>query len=314
MPKLNEVGGRMLNLPTYVIVTPARNEARYIELTIKSVIAQTVRPLKWVIVSDGSTDGMDEIVSRYATDHAWIELVRMPERTERHFAGKVHAFNAGYARMNGLQYDVVVNLDADVSFGEDYFSFLLQRLAEDPQLGLVAGRLVDVVSNQSYNYKITGTEYVSGPCQAFRLQCFGAIGGYQPRKSGGVDVVAVLSARAKGWQTRTFTEKPYYHHRPMNGAKMKGARERLHTGYKDYLLGNHPAWEVFRSLYQMRSRPYLIGGVLIFVGYFWMWLSRAERTMPKDLIEFRRKEQIERLRSVFRRAARASSALALLGG
>jgi len=304
----------MLNLPTYVIVTPARNEAQYIELTIKSVIAQTVRPLKWVIVSDGSTDGMDEIVSRYATDHAWIELVRMPERTERHFAGKVHAFNAGYARMNGLQYDVIVNLDADVSFGEDYFSFLLQRLAEDPQLGLVAGRLVDVVSNQSYNYKITGTEYVSGPCQAFRRQCFGAIGGYQPLKSGGVDVVAVLSARAKGWQTRTFTEKPYYHHRPMNGAKMKGARERLHTGYKDYLLGNHPAWEVFRSLYQMGSRPYVIGGVLIFVGYFWMWLSRAERTMPKDLIEFRRKEQIGRLRSAFRRAAGASGALALPGG
>ena len=302
----------MLSLPTYVIVTPARNEAQYIELTLKSVIAQTVRPLKWVIISDGSTDGMDEIVSRYAKDHAWIELVRMPERSERHFAGKVHAFNAGYARMSGLQYDVIVNLDADVSFDEDYFSFLLQRMTENHSLGLVGGRLVDVTSNKQY--KVADLEYVSGPCQVFRRECFEAIGGYRPLKSGGVDVVAVLSARAKGWQTRTFTEKPYYHHRPMNGAKMKGARERLHTGYKDYLLGSHPAWEVFRSLYQMGSRPYVIGGVFIFVGYFWMWLSRAERTMPKDLIEFRRKEQIERLRCVFRRAARASSALALLGG
>ena len=162
----------MLNLPTYVIVTPARNEAQYIELTIKSVIAQTVRPLKWVIVSDGSTDGMDEIVSRYATDHAWIELVRMPERTERHFAGKVHAFNAGYARMSGLQYDVVVNLDADVSFDEDYFSFLLQRLAEDPQLGAGRGAARRRRFESKLQLQDPGTEYVSGPCQAFRRAVF----------------------------------------------------------------------------------------------------------------------------------------------
>jgi glycosyltransferase involved in cell wall biosynthesis len=304
----------MPTLPTYVIVTPARNEARFIELTIKSVLAQTVRPLRWVIVSDGSTDGMDDIVRRYAIDHPWIELARMPERRERHFAGKVHAFNAGYARMAGLPFDVVVNLDADVSFGEDYFRYLLQKLAEDQRLGLVAGRLVDVVSNQSYNYKLTGTEYVSGPCQVFRRACFEAIGGYRPLKSGGVDVVAVLSARAKGWQTKTFIEKVYYHHRPMNGAKMKGVRERLHTGYKDYLLGNHPAWEIFRSLYQMRNRPYVIGGVFIFIGYFWMLLNRAERTIPKDLMEFRQKEQIERLNCLFRRTSRANVTLNLPGG
>ncbi len=88
---------------TYVLITPARNEAAFIELTIKSVIGQTVLPLKWVIVSDGSTDGTDEIVKKYIGEHPWIELVRMPERVERHFAGKVHAFNAGYARVRGLE-------------------------------------------------------------------------------------------------------------------------------------------------------------------------------------------------------------------
>src|SRR6516164_2564083 len=104
----------MLDLPSYVIVTPARNEAQFIELTIRSVLAQTVRPLKWVIVSDGSTDGMDDIVGKYA-EYRWIELVRMPERRERNFAGKVYAFNAGCARMIGLRYEVIVNLDADTS-------------------------------------------------------------------------------------------------------------------------------------------------------------------------------------------------------
>jgi glycosyltransferase involved in cell wall biosynthesis len=112
-----------MTLPTYVLITPARNEAQFIELTIQSVVAQTVRPLKWVIVSDGSTDGTDEIVSRYALDHPWIELVRMPERRERHFAGKVHAFRAGHAVVKDLDYSVIGSMDADISFDDEYFSW-----------------------------------------------------------------------------------------------------------------------------------------------------------------------------------------------
>src|SRR3989304_8081751 len=116
-------------LLSYVLITPARNEAAFIELTIESMIKQTVLPIKWVIVSDGSTDGTDDIVKRYTTEHKWIELVRMPERAERHFAGKVHAFNAGYARVKDLKYDIVGSLDADISFEEDYFFYLLGRFA-----------------------------------------------------------------------------------------------------------------------------------------------------------------------------------------
>ena len=111
----------MTRILSYVIITPARNEARFIELTLRSVIAQSVLPLKWVIVSDGSTDGTDEIVKRYATDYPYIELVQMPERRERNFAGKVHAFNAGYSKVKDLNYDVIVSLDADISFDIDYF-------------------------------------------------------------------------------------------------------------------------------------------------------------------------------------------------
>src|SRR3989475_1809964 len=120
---------------TYVLITPARNEAKFIELTIKSVVGQTVRPAKWVIVSDGSTDGTDDIVRKYAAEHDWIELVRMPERKERHFAGKVHAFNAGYAKVKNLKYELIGSLDGDISFDQDYFAFLLDRFSEVPRLG-----------------------------------------------------------------------------------------------------------------------------------------------------------------------------------
>jgi hypothetical protein len=113
--------------------------------------------------------------------------------------------------------------------------------------------------------------------------------------------VAVLSARKKGWGVRAFTEKVCLHHRQMNGAQMSGLRERLHRGRMDYLLGSHPLWEVFRSVYQMKNKPYVIGGILIFAAYFWRQLFGVERTMPEDLIAFRRKDQMERLKQVFHR-------------
>src|SRR5207247_2806079 len=130
--RAREVAGR----PSYVLVTAARNEAAFIELTIRSVVAQTARPLRWVIVSDGSTDGTDEIVKSYARDYPWIELVQMPARRERHFAGKAYAFNAGLAQIESLSYEAIGNLDADVSFDEEYFAFLMARLAEDQSLGV----------------------------------------------------------------------------------------------------------------------------------------------------------------------------------
>jgi len=119
---------------SYVLITPARNEAQYIELTLKSVVAQDVLPLKWVIVSDGSTDGTDGIVAGYAAEHPWIELVRMPERKERNFAGKVLAFNAGWDQVKEMEFDAVGSVDADASFEPDYFAFLLESWPRIPGL------------------------------------------------------------------------------------------------------------------------------------------------------------------------------------
>src|SRR5271155_5278962 len=286
----------------YVLITPARNEADYIELTLKSVVAQSVVPLKWVIVSDGSTDGTDDLVRKYAADHRWIELLQMPERKERHFAGKALAVNAGHARMEGLQYDVIGNLDADVSFDPDYFAFLMDRFAENPKLGV--GGTAFREGNLSYNYEFVGIEHVSGMCQMFRRECFEAIGGYPAIRSGGIDLIAVLSARAKGWETRTFVERTFVHHRSQGGALHTGLRERLHMGRKDYLLGNHPMWEVFRSVYQMAHKPYFVGGLLVLAAYFWNAVSRVKRSIPDELMAIRRSDQLKRLKLVVQRRFR----------
>jgi glycosyltransferase involved in cell wall biosynthesis len=283
----------MLKLPTYVLVTPARNEAQYIELTIQSMIAQTLPPLKWVIVSDGSTDGTDEIVNKYLSDHHWIELLRMPERRERHFAGKVHAFNAGYARVKDLNPDVVGNLDADVSFEPAHFEFLITKMGENPSLG-VAGAPFREGSFQ-YDYRFTNIENVWGGCQLFRRECFEHIGGYIPLKGGCIDHVAVLSARLKGWRTRTFTERVCLHHRQMGTALNGGLKASFKFGAKDYTVGNHPLWELFRTVYQMKNRPFIVGGLAIGLGYAWSLVTRVEIPLTPELVAFVRREQMQRL-------------------
>lgn len=280
---------------TYVLITPARNEAQYIELTITSVIAQTIRPLRWIIVSDGSTDGTDEIVQRYATDHSWIELIRMPERRERNFAGKVYAFNAGYDRVRDLQFDALGCVDGDASFDESYFSFLLEKLAEDPRLGL-AGTAFREASSQSYDYRFVSIEHVTGICQLFRRQCFEEIGGYVPAKGGAIDRIANIAVRMHGWKTRTFPEKQYFHHRQMGTAQNSLLMARFKDGAKDYAVGSHPLWEFFRILYQMGRKPLITGACALCWGYVWSAVRGLPRPVSAEMVAFLRREQMHRLR------------------
>ncbi len=286
-----------MNLPSYVVITPARNEAQFIELTLKSVVAQMVKPLKWVIVSDGSTDGTDEIVKRYAASNPWIELLRMPERQERHFAGKVFAFNAGHEHVKSLKYDVIVSLDGDTSFDEEYFGFLLGKLAADPALGLVGTPFQEASTSETYDYRFVSIEHVSGACQVFRRECFEAIGGYVPVAGGGIDHIAVLTARMKGWKTMTFTDKVCLHHRKMGTAQRSSLMASFKTGARDYALGGHPLWECFRTVYQMTKRPFFIAGLLLGAGYFWALVRREDRPVSPELIAFRRHEQMVRLKN-----------------
>jgi len=287
-------------LPTYALVTPARNEAAFIHETIQSVVAQKVLPVKWIIVSDGSTDGTDGVVRPYTAAHRWIELVTLPERAERNFAGKVAAFNAGVARLAGVEYDIIGNLDADVSFDPEYFSFLLGKLAEDPTLGLVGTPYRDPL-NEMYDYRYVSIEQVTGPCQVFRRQCFEAIGGYMPVIGGAIDRIADIAARMKGWKTRTFTEKIYVHHRPTGTAQQGWLKSKFRDGGKDYSVGTSLIWELGRASYQMTKKPLVLGGLATGTGYFWSLVRRVERPVSREMVEFCRHEQMARLKALFKR-------------
>jgi glycosyltransferase involved in cell wall biosynthesis len=326
---------------TYALITPARNEADLIENTIKSVIAQTARPIRWIIVSDGSTDGTDDIVRKYAAQHPWIELLRLPERRDRQFAAKAHAFNAAYAlvkqgslntqhstnsalRTPHSAFDapfspqslstihdplsslpaLVGNLDADITFDPEYYAFLLSKFAERPRLGVAGTPFVedfDRPESHTYDHANANLDHVSGAVQLFRRECFDEVGGYIPVKGGAIDWIAVTTARMKGWETRTFTEKICFHHRKLGtGTGANGQlRMRFHYGKKAYYVGGHPLWELSRGIFAMRRKPVILGGLYFIAGYIWAALQRIERPVSPELIRFHRGEQMKRFRALF---------------
>jgi glycosyltransferase involved in cell wall biosynthesis len=288
---------------SYVLVTPARNEEAFIEKTIQSVIHQTVLPLKWVIVDDGSTDKTASIVSRYLEDHPWIEMVQRPPRKERHFGGKVDSFNAGFQRVKDLPYEVIGNLDADISFDNDFIEFLLTKMSKDPRLG-VAGTIFKEEGYSSETDSFEGHRHVAGQCQLFRRECWDEIGGYIPHRAGGIDWMAVITARMKGWETESFREKWFFHYRPLGTAERGVIASAFVYGQKDYYLGGHPLWELCRVAYRMTKPPFIVSGAALGLGYFWTLVRRAPRPVSSELMAFHRKEQMTKLRAIFKSLVR----------
>lgn len=287
----------------YVLVTPARNEAAFIEKVIESVVSQTVLPAKWVIVDDGSTDDTATIVGRYVEHYPWIELVQMPQRRDRSFAAKVGAFNTGYEKVKDVDYEVLGNLDADITFDADYIEFLLIKFQENPKLG-VAGTVFEEKGYSSERQSFEGHYHVAGGCQMFRKSCFEAVGGFIPNKAGGVDWMAVTSARMMGWKTRSFREKSFFHHRHLGTAERGAFAAIFSYGEKDYYLGGHPIWELFRVVYRAVKKPYIMNGVALGLGYCWAFIRRTPRPVSRELMAFHRKEQMVKLKAILKNVVR----------
>ena len=288
----------------YVLVTAAKNEEALIEHTLRSVVSQTVLPHRWVIVDDGSTDRTAAVVAQYASEHPFIELVSRPPRAERSFAGKAHAVNDAVARFDPDDVEIVANLDADVSFEPDYIGFVLEKFRAEPGLGVAGTPFTQDGDYDSTRDSFEGENYVAGPFQLFRHRCFRDIGGYLPNPAGGVDWIAVMTARMRGWTVRCFADKRFHHHRSM-GTAQRGEVAALYSyGQKDYYLGGSPIWQVFRVAYRMAKKPYVAGGLALAAGYTWAAVRRVKRPVGPELMAFHRTDQMRKLRAILADLAR----------
>jgi glycosyltransferase involved in cell wall biosynthesis len=284
----------------YILITAARNEQAFIARTLDSVAAQSQLPERWIIVDDGSTDRTAEIVGGYEKRFPWITLIHRPKREGRNFAAKADAVNAALAQLQNIEFEILGNLDADVSFKPDYMEFLMQKFSADPKLGVAGTPFTQEGDYDSTRDSFEGENFVAGPCQLFRRDCFREISGYSASRAGGVDWIAVMTARLKGWKTKSFAEKRFHHHRSMGTAEKGKLAALFSYGQKDYYLGGSPVWQLFRVTYRTAKRPYLLGGLALLLGYGWAAIRRVKRPVSDELMQFHRLEQMKKLKSILR--------------
>ena len=292
-----EAVGRISHHRPYALVTAARNERDVIKLVLDSVVTQTVKPQIWVVVSDGSVDGTDDLVRRYAKKHPFIKLCRNDEPTERNTAAKVNAINKGIEALAQTNYAYIGNLDADVSFGESYFETLIERFGSDEKLGVIGGRIFHLDSHGRAREMKASTESVAGAVQFFRRECFEQIGGYLPITGGMEDGIAEITARYNGWKTRSYEDLPVVHHRQLGTVERSVYEARFQAGATAYVVGFGFAYHVLRAVSRVSERPYVIGTALVIAGYLWALLSRKPRVVSDEIARFIRREQLMRLAS-----------------
>ena len=284
---------------TYVLITPARNEEDHIGQTIQSVVAQSILPLKWIIVSDASTDKTDEIALAYARRFDFIELIRADGDKKRNFGSKAKIIKIGYEHLKAYDFDYIGNLDADVTFDENYFENILGKFHVNAKLGIAGGVICDVIKGEINHPTISANWSVCGAIQLFRRKCYEDIGGYIPIKRG-IDAIAEVMARMQGWEVRSFPEFKVLHHRSTGTAEQSALSARLKLGNQDYTLGYTPLFEMSRCLYRTVEKPYIIGAMLILVGYLNAWLRKEDLLVPMDVKNYLKIEQTQRLKHLFR--------------
>ncbi|MFP4379511.1 MAG: glycosyltransferase [Candidatus Sumerlaeia bacterium] len=287
------------NIAKYVIFTPARDEEKFIGNVLDSVVNQSWKPLKYVVISDASSDRTDEIVREYARQYSFVELVRRESDMARDFGSKVFAIKEGLSRFDGMDYDFMGNLDADVSFEPDYFEKLISRMGRNPELGIAGGIICDRIHGKMVPVFIDPEWSVSGGVQMFRRETFETIGGYTPLSRGGIDATAEFMTRMHGWKVRTFTDLLVCHLRPVGALRGGMVRARCKQGGHEYSLGYHPLFQMARCLSRMRQKPYVVGGISRFWGYMRCWIRRENHVLPPEVVAHVRKEQMQRLRQKF---------------
>jgi biofilm PGA synthesis N-glycosyltransferase PgaC len=276
----------------YIVLSPMKNEESYVSKTLEAMISQTHRPVEWLIVNDGSTDRSAEIVARYSAHHSWIRMVDVEGLSNRSRGGHVvDLIYEGLRHIKAADFEFLVKLDCDVSFGEDFFQTIFQVCEQNPRLGITSG-VSFVLRNGVLTEEKAAPEHTLGATKIYRKECFADIGGLVP--SMGWDGIDEIKARLRGWEARPLRELVVLHHRPEGAAKgfLASGVER---GKGSYFMGYHPMFLLARALRRMLRPRLFADGVGMLTGYLWSVVSREPRIPDPDLIRVLRRTQVREL-------------------
>jgi poly-beta-1,6-N-acetyl-D-glucosamine synthase len=290
---------------SYVLITAAKNEEAYIERVLQSVVNQTCLPESWVIVSDGSTDRTDDIVREWAKSYEFISLLRLNNGGARVFSSQAFASNAGYDRIKDSAFEFIGFLDADITFDSTYYQKLLNIFAAHPQLGVAGGEIFERVDGEFQPRAGNSIDSVAGAIQFFRRQCYDEIGSRLiPLRYGGHDFVANAMAMKAGWQVRSVSGLPVFHHRTTGTAGTSILRARYRTGLQDYFMGYQALFAAGKCVRRISHPPLAVGSVAEFLGYFLPWVTLRRRTVPDEFVRYLKQQQWRRfIHPAYRKSA-----------
>lgn len=282
----------------YVVITPAHNEQDYIHYAIKSILSQTIKPLQWIIVNDGSTDKTKEIVEPYVRGNGFIKLINLERDGGHNFGRKAIAFQKGFSELEGIEYDYIGNLDADILLEPDYYRKMIKEFYADPKLGIGGGIVYTKVGNRFLTSDET-LDSVGGAVQLFRKSCFEAVGGYVPLQYGGIDAAVEIKAKMLGWKVRKFPGDKVFEQRRTGSAGTTLLRSRVREGQRFYSLG-YDFWFYFiRCIFRTKDRPFIFGSVASFYGFIWSIFKGKPILLSKEVVEYLRYQQRLRLKIIF---------------
>lgn len=260
---------------TYILVSPVKDEEKYIERTIRAILQQTVRPHKWIIVDDGSCDRTHAIVEDYSRRYDWITLLSVVRDAARQpGSGIIRAFNVGYAAVKDSDADFIVKFDCDIEFPPDYFEQLIVRFKQDDKLGIASGIYLEK-KNDKWVPVTMPAYHAAGQTKMVRAKCFADIGGFVASR--GWDTVDEIRAQAMGWKTRHFEELFFYHLKP-EGSGIGFLRTNKMHGEIYYLTGGGPLFFFFKFWDRLFfGRPFVLGALMMLWGYLETALTRRPR-------------------------------------
>jgi biofilm PGA synthesis N-glycosyltransferase PgaC len=276
----------------YVVVTPVRDEASYLPLTIESMVRQTILPQEWVIVNDGSKDETGKIIEDAARQYPWIRGVHRQDRGFRKWgAGIIEAFYSGFDVLTCPDWDFMSKLDGDLSFEPDYFERTFHKFQENHKIGIGGGVLYHE-DNGKRVLEAHPVFHVRGGVKIYRRACWDAIGGLWVGP--GSDTVDEVKANMLGWTTMSFFDIQMTHHR-FTGASWGRWGGLVKDGKIDYVSGYHPLFLTAKSIVRLVRRPYILGSVALVYGYISAYLQGVPRVNDPDLIRYLRRQQLARL-------------------
>ncbi len=278
----------------YVLITAARNEEAYIENTLRAVCSQTRKPKLWIIVDDNSTDRTGELVEKYLVKNDFMRILHRKAGKERNFGSQVYAINAGYELVKEMEFDLIGNCDADISFEPGYYKALMERFQANPRLGLAGGWIQEKKGNLFSDRLSNSKNSVPHAVQLFRRECFSQIGGYTPLPYGGPDWYAEILARMNGWEVTPFHDLKVAHHKPTSSVEGITAAA-WRAGNLAYSLGSHPLFEMAKSILYLVRYPHKLYPVVKYAGFIVCYLKGEKRVIPPGAVSYLRREQIFRL-------------------